>query len=263
VCFPFFPSRGSQHVHTALGLLGPDRVLLTDGYAAYKKYANKIGLAHAQCWVHCRRMFVEALEADPQAVEEALDQIAVLYKIEDQIRENNLAGEAKRQHRLTHSKPGVDAFFDWVERQFDRQGLLPSSPCTKALNYARERRAGLEIFLEDPDVPMDTNHLERALRVIPMGRKNWVIFLDRTRCQACWNRTEPNYHLPPARYRSLYLPNRCSSACRPAPSGASRRVDPASLETALLNKPAALGLIRLHYASPCPLGVSPRHRPSS
>jgi transposase len=174
VCFPFFPSRGSQHVHTALGLLGPDRVLLTDGYAAYKKYANKIGLAHAQCWVHCRRMFVEALEADPPAVEEALDQIAVLYKIEDQIRENNLAGEAKRQHRLTHSKPGVDAFFDWVERQFDRQGLLPSSPCTKALNYARERRAGLEIFPEDPDVPMDTNHLERALRVIPMGRKNWL-----------------------------------------------------------------------------------------
>jgi hypothetical protein len=39
--------------------------------------------------------------------------------------------------------------------------------------YARERRAGLEVFLDDPDVPADTNHLERALRVIPMGRKNW------------------------------------------------------------------------------------------
>lgn len=24
-----------------------------------------------------------------------------------------------------------------------------------------------------PDVPIDTNHLERALRAIPMGRKNW------------------------------------------------------------------------------------------
>jgi hypothetical protein len=174
VCFPFFPSRGSQHVQTALGLLGPGRVLLTDGYAAYKKYANKVGLSHAQCWVHCRRTFVEALNADPPAVEEALEQIAVLYKIEAQIRENNITGEAKRQHRLTHSKPTVDAFFDWIERQFDRQGLLPSSPFTKALNYARERRAGLEIFLEDPDVPMDTNHLERALRVIPMGRKNWL-----------------------------------------------------------------------------------------
>ncbi|WP_220783857.1 IS66 family transposase, partial [Shewanella sairae] len=28
------------------------------------------------------------------------------------------------------------------------------------------------VFLSDPAVPIDTNHLERALRVIPMGRKN-------------------------------------------------------------------------------------------
>ncbi len=26
----------------------------------------------------------------------------------------------------------------------------------------------------DSDVPIDTNHLERALRVIPMGRKAWM-----------------------------------------------------------------------------------------
>ena len=30
------------------------------------------------------------------------------------------------------------------------------------------------MFLSDPDVPLDTNHLERALRPIPMGRKNWL-----------------------------------------------------------------------------------------
>lgn len=36
----------------------------------------------------------------------------------------------------------------------------------------RERQAGLSVYLTDPEVPIDTNHLERALRVIPMGRKN-------------------------------------------------------------------------------------------
>ena len=30
------------------------------------------------------------------------------------------------------------------------------------------------MFLEDPDVPMDTNHLEREIRPIPLGRKNWL-----------------------------------------------------------------------------------------
>ena len=43
-----------------------------------------------------------------------------------------------------------------------------------ALAYLRERRVGLEVYLDDADVSIDTNHLERALRVIPMGRKNWL-----------------------------------------------------------------------------------------
>ena len=32
----------------------------------------------------------------------------------------------------------------------------------------------LRVFLGDPDVPIDTNHLERGLRPIPMGKKNWL-----------------------------------------------------------------------------------------
>ena len=124
--------------------------------------------------VHSRRGFFEAQGAEPQAAAEALRQIGKLYELEREIRERNLEGENKRLHRLTHSKPLVDAFFDWVNRQFEQQGLLPSNPLTKALAYVRERRAGLEVFLGDPDVPMDTNHLERALRAIPMGKKAWL-----------------------------------------------------------------------------------------
>jgi hypothetical protein len=35
-----------------------------------------------------------------------------------------------------------------------------------------KREHALKVFLSDPDVPPDTNHLERALRVIPIGRRN-------------------------------------------------------------------------------------------
>lgn len=38
-----------------------------------------------------------------------------------------------------------------------------------------KRQHELKVFLSDSEVPMDTNHLEPALRVIPMGRKNWNI----------------------------------------------------------------------------------------
>lgn len=175
VCFPFFDSRRHENVEQVLGLEQPtETVLLSDGYQAYASYAKKLGVTNAQCWAHSRREFFEARGAEPQAAAEALRRIGEIYDIEREMRERKLEGENKRLHRLTHSKPRVEAFFEWVDRQFEQQGLLPSNPLTKALAYVRERRAGLEVFLGDPGVPMDTNHLERALRVIPMGRKNWL-----------------------------------------------------------------------------------------
>jgi len=100
--------------------------------------------------------------------------IGTLYTVEEKIRDGGLADAAKLAIRQAEAKPVVQEFFTWVDRQFEAQGFLPSSPLTKALAYARERREALEVYLADPDVEIDTNHLERALRVIPMGRKNWM-----------------------------------------------------------------------------------------
>jgi transposase len=106
--------------------------------------------------------------------------IGELFVIEARLREQELTGEAKKTIRQREAKPLVNKFFTWVQKQFDSQGLLPSSPLTKALSYEHERREGIEAYLNDPDVPIDTNHLERALRAIPMGRKNWLF---------CWTET--------------------------------------------------------------------------
>ena len=40
------------------------------------------------------------------------------------------------------------------------------------------------MFLDDPEVAVDTNHLERALRAIPMGRKAWMF---------CWTEVGAEY----------------------------------------------------------------------
>ena len=68
----------------------------------------------------------------------------------------------------------VRDFFCWVYEQRQRTDLLPSNPFSKALVYVSERVHKLKVFLSNPHVPIDTNHLERALRVIPMGRKNYL-----------------------------------------------------------------------------------------
>ena len=175
VCFPYFESREHAHVEHALGLNNvPGSVLLSDGYPAYERYTEKAGVEHANCWVHCRRKFFDARNIEPDTVAEALEIIGALYEIEEQIRGKALKGKNKQMHRLSHSKPLVEKFFDWVDKKIADQGFLPSNPITTALAYAHKRRRALEVFLADPDVPMDTNHLERALRPIAMGRRSWL-----------------------------------------------------------------------------------------
>ena len=175
ICFVYSDSRRQSVIENTLGKQLPaGTVLLTDGYAAYEAYARKTGIAHARCWAHARREFFEAQTADPQGAAQALEMIGALYEVETQIRTAKLAGESKRAFRHQHAKPIAAHFFDWIDRQFERQGLLPKNPFTQALAYARDRRVGLEVFLTDPDVPIDNNHLERRLRAIPMGRKNWL-----------------------------------------------------------------------------------------
>jgi len=185
VCFPFFPGRDHKYVAQALGTTRPEgSVLLSDGYGAYSAYTEKLKLTHAQCWAHTRRAFFDAQKVEPESAAHALDLIGAIYEVEAQIREKGLTGPPKASYRQQHAGPKVKDFFNWVEKQFAAQGFLPSSPLTEALAYARERRAGLQVFLDDAEVAVDTNHLERALRAIPMGRKAWMF---------CWTEVGAEY----------------------------------------------------------------------
>ena len=174
VVFTYSNSRGRAHIEEVLNEQFSG-TLISDGYAAYARYAAaQENVTHAQCWVHSRRYFIEAQKDHPETVTEALQRIATLYRNEETLKAQGLTGEKKRQYRLDHSKPVVSGFFQWCRDQLEQGGLLPSDSLTKALNYVLSREASLTVFLEDPDVQPDTNHLERALRPIPMGKKNWM-----------------------------------------------------------------------------------------
>jgi transposase len=80
----------------------------------------------------------------------------------------------KRKVRQEQSLPLVNDVFQWIDTQCLRGDLTPKHPLTKALNYIHHRESELRVLLEDPDVAMDTNHLEREIRPILMGRKAWL-----------------------------------------------------------------------------------------
>ena len=185
IAFFYFDSREHKHVFEALGSTPADgSVIVSDGYKAYAAYAKATGTLNAQCWTHARRNFVNAEESEPKLAKEALDLLRPLWRVEKEIKAKSLGGEAKRLYRVEHSKPVIDRFFEWVSETSRDKALLPSSPLTEALGYVSRRKDSLMLFLTDPEIPLDTNEIERALRVIPMGRKNWLF---------CWTEIGAKY----------------------------------------------------------------------
>jgi transposase len=181
IAFTWSNSRGFLHAQNQLeGFTG---TLLTDGYVAYSKTVAKLNekektVTHATCWVHARRYFDRALLIEPIAAQAAIDKIAQLYKNEKHIKDNITEVSDALAYRQKHSEPLVTEFFNWIYEQRQRTDLTPKNQLTKALNYVNERQVEMKVFLSNPAVAMDTNHLERALRVIPMGRKNYLF---------CWS----------------------------------------------------------------------------
>ena len=174
IVFTYSDSRARRVIETILNndFTG---TLLSDGYSAYASYVAKTDdITHAQCWVHTRRQFFESQSDEPELAEEMMQRMAALFAFEAECKEQGLEGEEKREHRLTYSKPVVDSILERTVDLLQERAFLPSAPFTKALGYLNARTLELRVFLENPDVPLDTNHLERALRPIPMGRKNWM-----------------------------------------------------------------------------------------
>lgn len=183
IVFPFSDSRSGGIVTELLGSY--KGVLVSDGYVAYENYVAGVKtVVHAQCWSHTRRKFLKAENIEPELTETALGHIRRLYEEEARLKTRLLDDEKKAELRALHCKPIVDEFFAWLKTTLEERILLPSNPFTEAAGYALDREKALQVFLEYPDVPIDTNHLEREIRPIALGRKNWLF---------CWTEIGAQY----------------------------------------------------------------------
>mgnify|MGYP000461710986 CR=1 FL=1 len=173
IAFHFSVSRARKVVDDLLQ--GFQGTLVTDGYSVYRAYAkDNEATIHAQCWMHARRYFIKAEKEEPILVAEALEYIRILYHHDNTIKDKKLRDKACLDYRTRYCKPITDQFFQWCQQQAQRIDLFPQSLFAKAIQYARNQETELRVFLSNANVPMDTGHVERSLRVIPMGKKNWL-----------------------------------------------------------------------------------------
>jgi transposase len=139
--------------------------LLCDGYSAYeslRKRGGRFEIAH--CWAHVRRKFIEAQEMSPGPCGEVLDLIGELYAAE----RDCTTDEDRSRIRADRSRDIVHRIQTWALKQ----EALPKSPLGKAIAYMGDLWPGLQRFVDEPQLALDNNATERALRGVVIGRKN-------------------------------------------------------------------------------------------
>ena len=173
VIFTLDPTRSArvpkQHFATVTG-----GVVSVDRYSSYKRLAKDTDLVLSFCWVHVRRDFITvANERDQQQqwAEQWLTDIGELYRLNNE----RLAVRAEpAQYAVADAalRAAVQAMEARRERELGQRPKLPEA-CAKVLRSLRNHWQGLTLFLEHPDLPLDNNQAERALRGPVVGRKNY------------------------------------------------------------------------------------------
>jgi len=173
VFYDFRPSRSRD---------GPAEVLAdyhgylqTDGYVVYTSLVrhSEGRLVDVACWAHGRRGFEEALPTTSHPlVHEAMIWTQQLYDIEDRARE--MSAEDRQALRQVEALPilaRMKARFDEV-----RPTLRPTSKLAEAIDYVLNRWEAFVRYTSDGRIRLDNNVIERLLRPVAIGRKNYLFF---------------------------------------------------------------------------------------
>jgi len=149
--------------------------LQTDGYIVYTSLVREAAgrLVDVACWAHGRRGFEEAIPATSHPlVHEAMIWTQQLYDLEDRAKE--MSPDDRRALRQAEASPilaRMKARFDEV-----RPTLRPTAKLAEAIDYVLNRWDAFVRYTEDGRIPIDNNVIERLLRPVAIGRKNFLFF---------------------------------------------------------------------------------------
>jgi transposase len=169
VWFAYTTDRKGEHPKAHLSNF--TGALQADGYAGFEQIYEAGRIQEAACWAHVRRKFYDLLAAHKSPVAaEALERIGALYAIEKEIR--GRTPEQRREVRNQQARPLLESLQQWLEATLGK--LSRQSDTALAVRYALNRWAALLRYVDDGALEIDNNAAERALRVVALGRKNYL-----------------------------------------------------------------------------------------
>jgi transposase len=141
---------------------------------AYNKLAKQHPQiqAHGGCLAHCRRKFADAAKGrrhDSDA-HKVLKTIALVYKQE--AKSTHLNGQARLEARQRDVAPQMAKLKSQLDAMAGR--YLSKGAMNTAIGYTLNQWHKFSAFLSHPDLPIDNNPMEQAIRPFTLGRKNWL-----------------------------------------------------------------------------------------
>ena len=181
------PGRHGENAETFL--TGFNGILQIDGYQGCNRLTlpNRKGgepIIVAHCWAHARRKLKEVFDRDGSEIAaEGLRRIAEIYAIEKDIR--GTSPGQRLSARRARSAPLVAAFGDWLQAQSLR--VSAKSRLGENLAYIHRHWDGLQTFLTDGRIEIDSNKVENLVRPILLNRKN-ALFAGHDEGGRAWGR---------------------------------------------------------------------------
>ena len=169
VWFAYTPDRKGKWPQEHLASY--EGTLQADGYAGYKVLYEKENFYEAACWAHVRRKFFEVDKNQPNGFAgEVLLSIAELYKIESDIK--GLAPDKRQSVREARAGPLLKTLKEQLRSTMSK--IPKKLPLAQAIYYALVRWDALIRYTKDGSIEIDNNPIERQIRPIALGRKNYL-----------------------------------------------------------------------------------------
>jgi transposase len=179
IVFEFTPDRtNTWPIDWLKGYQGFLQADAGSSYAALYRLGKIIEVA---CWAHARRRFFDAKGTDALRSAQMLETVRQLYKVEDDAAKAiaaikdatpQQADEIRLDLRQRNSVPVLEKIKAWLDEQ--AKLVLPRSPMAEAINYTLNQWDALCVYTKHGFLNIDNNPAERALKLIALGRKNWL-----------------------------------------------------------------------------------------
>jgi len=180
IVYQYAPSRSGQVAENFIG--DYEGYLQSDAFAGYDRFEGKPHIRLLGCWAHARRKFFAVIKAKKKIrskhkkpkglADEALSFIKELYRIEKQVREQELGRDQIFNLRKSDAVPVLDNFKQWLDEKSPI--VPPKSLLGVAIAYTLSNWQRLVVYVEDGLLKPDNNAAENAIRPFVVGRKNWL-----------------------------------------------------------------------------------------